>query len=94
MKLTEELKQKIDAYFESKSEEEVYEILKGYGLKEENNTKYHSLFADKLSGEDLKKLFKGFETVNIKDFNEFSSNETMTVKRVITLYSYPIKVEQ
>lgn len=32
MKLTEELKQKIDAYFESKSEEEVYEILKGYGI--------------------------------------------------------------
>lgn len=33
MKLTEELKQKIDAYFESKSEEEVYEILKGYGIE-------------------------------------------------------------
>lgn len=38
MKLTEELKQKIDAWFESKSEEEVYEILKGYGLKEEQYT--------------------------------------------------------
>ena len=32
MKLTEELKHKIDAYFESKSKEEVYEILKGYGI--------------------------------------------------------------
>lgn len=36
MKLTEEMKNKIDAYFESKSAEEVEEILKGYGLKEEN----------------------------------------------------------
>lgn len=33
MKLTEDLKQKIDAYFESKSEEEVEEILKGYGIE-------------------------------------------------------------
>lgn len=33
MKLTEELKQKINAYFESKSEEEVYEILKGYDIE-------------------------------------------------------------
>lgn len=33
MKLTEELKQKINAYFESKSEEEVTEILKGYGIE-------------------------------------------------------------
>lgn len=32
MKLTEELKQKINDYFESKSEEEVYEILKSYGI--------------------------------------------------------------
>lgn len=35
MELTEEMKKKIDAYFESKSAEEVEEILKGYGLKEE-----------------------------------------------------------
>lgn len=33
MKLTQELKQKIDDYFESKSEEEVMEILKGYGIE-------------------------------------------------------------
>lgn len=38
MKLNEEFKQKIDDWFESKSEEEVYEILKGYGLKEEQYT--------------------------------------------------------
>ena len=37
MKLTQEQKQRINDYFESKSEEEVMEILKGYGLKE---TKY------------------------------------------------------
>lgn len=33
MKLTEEMKKKIDAYFESKSAEEVEEILKGYGIE-------------------------------------------------------------
>lgn len=33
MKLTEELKQKINAYFESRSEEEVKEILKEYGIE-------------------------------------------------------------
>ena len=38
MRLTEELKQKINDYFESESEEEVYEILKGYGLKENTYT--------------------------------------------------------
>lgn len=33
MKLTEEIKKKINAYFESKSAEEVEEILKGYGIE-------------------------------------------------------------
>lgn len=33
MKLTEELKKKIDAYFESKSAEEVKDILKGYDIE-------------------------------------------------------------
>lgn len=33
MKLTEEQKQKIKDYFESKPEEEVMEILKGYGIE-------------------------------------------------------------
>lgn len=33
MKLTQEQKQKIKDYFESKSKEEVYEILKGYGIE-------------------------------------------------------------
>lgn len=33
MKLTDEMKQKIDSWFESKTEEEVKEILKGYGIE-------------------------------------------------------------
>ena len=33
MKLTQEQKQKIADYFERKSEEEVMEILKGYGIE-------------------------------------------------------------
>lgn len=33
MKLTEEMKKKIDAYFESKSAEKVEEILKRYGIE-------------------------------------------------------------
>lgn len=53
MKLTKELKQKIDSYFESKSEEEVYEILKGYGLKEE-----YSYTLDELKSEVDK--FRGY----------------------------------
>ena len=38
MKLTQEQKQRINDYFESMSEEEVMEILKGYGLKETTYT--------------------------------------------------------
>lgn len=36
MELTDELKQQIDAWFENKSEEEVENILKSYGFKEEH----------------------------------------------------------
>ena len=39
MKLTEEMKKKIDSYFESKSAEEVEEILKGYGIEVGKNEK-------------------------------------------------------
>lgn len=46
MKLTEDLKQQIDAWFENKSAEEVEAILKSYGLKEE-----HSYTLDEMRSE-------------------------------------------
>lgn len=46
MKLTEEMKRRIDAYFESMTPEEVEEVLKGYGLKED-----HSYTLDELKSE-------------------------------------------
>lgn len=76
MKLTEELKQKIDAYFESKSEEEVYEILKGYGLKEENTYTLDELKSevDKFRDYLLKVCSKNECAINV----EFEYNEAVS----------------
>lgn len=53
------MKQKIDAYFESKSEEEVYEILKGYGIEVDKNEK------DEFLERPIGDVFK-FEGVKLK----------------------------
>lgn len=102
MKLTEELKQKINAYFESKSEEEVYEILKGYGLVEEepkkNNVKEVSVDLLKMGDETKIKLFDGFVDANLKDEYEFRfgsfNGDVFVNKRTIILYSPEIPMDK
>ena len=101
MKLTEELKQKIDAYFEGKSEEEVYEILKGYGLEEEQkkkSVKEISVDLLKMDNETKLKLFDGFVDADLKDEFEFRfgtfNGDVVVNKRTIVLYSPEIPMDK
>lgn len=102
MKLTEELKQKINDYFESKSEEEVYEILKGYGLIEEEQKKKSvkevSVDLLKMDDETKIKLFDGFVDADLKDEFEFRlgsfNGDVVVNKRTITLYSPEIPMDK
>lgn len=95
MKLTEELKQRIIGYFESISEEEVQEILKGYGLIEEElkkkGVKEVSVDLLKMDDETKLKLFDGFVDANLKNEYEFRfsgfNGDRVVNKRTITLYS-------
>lgn len=99
MKLTKELKQKIYAWFESKSEEEVYEILKGYGLMEEKpaseeENKTLSIDLLKIDDENKLKLLEGFVYADLKDGYEFLfrglNGDAVVVKRTIVLSSAEI----
>lgn len=102
MKLTEELKQKIEAYFEGKSEEEVYEILKGYGLIEEEQKKKSvkevSVDLLKMGNETKLKLFDGFVDADLKDEFEFRlgsfNGDVVVNKRTIILYSPEIPMDK
>lgn len=63
MKLTEELKQKINDYFESKSEFEVYGILKSYGI--DIPCKYN--VDERPVGEEFEFIGKKLKVVKSKD---------------------------
>lgn len=93
MKLTEELKQKIDAYFESKSEEEVYEILKSYGLKEEKTYTLDELKSevDKFRTYLLNVCVKNICYVNVEfksseSLNQFSKGKSIKVETRINIF--------
>lgn len=99
MKLTQEQKQKIKDYFESKSEEEVMDILKGYGIvkeeqKDEEEAKTLSVDLLKIDDEAKLKLFDGFVDCDLKDENEFIfggfHGDAVIVKRTIVLSSAEI----
>lgn len=71
MKLTKELKERIDKYFEQISADELYSILIKYGITDDNSMKHSDVHPGKMTGEWFKHIRRKWRRILNKKRRSF-----------------------